>query len=128
MFCRLLLPLLLAGVTGCAGVDTVDDGRLRLGSPEFRDYVERVFREQNRLADELAFALVDLPEPDGPRGRALTEAEDRLRSACEPLNALALARRDERRLGPFAQARLARRAPECEAAADATQAVLGPRQ
>lgn len=112
----LLLVLLAAAVGGCATVESADGTRLTLGSPAFRDYVERVFREQNGLADRLAFALADLADASTPRARELAAAETSLEKACAPLNRLALARRDRISLGPLVEARLARRAPECEAA------------
>ena len=67
----------------------------RLRPREFRAYVERVFREQNRVADELAFAL----EAPGAERAELGAAEQRLLDACAGVNELATARRDERRLG-----------------------------
>ena len=54
---RLLLLSAWLALSGCASVVTADGERLALTSAAFRAYVERVFREQNRLADELAFAL-----------------------------------------------------------------------
>ena len=57
-------------LAGCA-VLTADGERLRLTSPEFRAYVERVFREQNRAADQFAFALED--EHGAPAGFAAAE-------------------------------------------------------
>ena len=79
--------------SGCATVATADGERLRLASADFREYVERVFREQNRVADELAFAL---EAPGAERGE-LGGAEQRLLDACAGVNELATARRDERR-------------------------------
>lgn len=119
------IPLLLAAAllsAGCA-VTTVGGERLRVGSDAFESYVERVFREQNRLATELAFALEAEGLPAG-RGRALDSAERELLEACSELNALAAARRDGESLGPLAAARAARSAPECEQAARAAERVL----
>jgi hypothetical protein len=116
---RLFAPFLLAALGGCAAVATVDGERLSLASAEFRSYVERVFREQNRVADEVAFAL-EAPggEPD------LAAAEQRLLEACAGVNELATARRDQRRLGVRRSASLARTVPECEAATRAANALL----
>jgi hypothetical protein len=102
--------LLLVALTGCASVATVDGERLALTSAEFRTYVEHVFREQNRVADELAFAL---EAPDGsPEGLAV--AEQRLLDACAGVNELATARRDERRLGVRRNLSAARSVSECD--------------
>ena len=107
---------------GCAAVSTVDGERLELASPEFRAYVERVFREQNRVADELAFALDEVPPRAG-----LAEAELTLVEACALVNELATARRDQRRVGLRRSAVGARSVPDCERAARSAAALLaGP--
>jgi hypothetical protein len=127
--CRLLLtpiekPLRLTllgsaifvafALPGCATVVTVADGReLAIRSPEFRNYVEHVFREQNRVATALLFAQ---EEAEGGRAQTLLGLEDSLLLACAGLNELAAARRDERPVSIARQARVAREAPGCEAA------------
>lgn len=117
---RLAGVLVIAVAAGCAVV-TADSERLRLASSAFPGYVERVFREQNRVADELAFAL-EGEEGEGPAD--LVAAEQTLLAACEGLNELATARRDSRDLGIGRSARLARGVPECERAARAAAAAL----
>lgn len=117
---RRLVPLgALLLVQGCAAVPTADGERLKLASPEFRAYVERVFREQNRVADAVAFALED----DGSE-EALVAAEQRLLAACAGVNELATARRDDTALGLRSSIRAARTVPECEHAARAADAEL----
>ncbi len=97
---------------GCATtISTVDGRTLTLNSPEFRVYVERVFREQNQAATELAFAQDDA---SGARYETLLQLEDVLLEACASLNALAAARRDNRVLGLRRQARMATTVPSCE--------------
>jgi hypothetical protein len=118
------LAALLALLSGCAAVTTIDGTRLSLGSDEFRAYVERVFREQNRVADELAFALED---PRAAGENQLAKAEDDLIAACAGLNELATSRRDDEDLGVRRSAAAARRAPDCERATVAAQAVLAQR-
>jgi hypothetical protein len=98
-------------LSGCAAVATTDGQRLSLSSEEFRAYVERVFRDQNRVADELAFAL---EAPGGERGE-LAAADQRLLEACAGVNELATARRDELRLGIRSSLRAAKTVPQCEA-------------
>ena len=112
----------VAALAGCAAVVTADAERLRLTSPQFRDYVERVFRDQNRVADEIAFALESDTEPRGD----LDSAEQALLTACSGVNELATARRDARRLGLRRRAELARAVPSCERATRAaTRALRG---
>lgn len=108
--------------SGCAPVTTLDGERLSVRSDAFADYVEDVFREQNRVATELAFALEDERDPE--RLDLLEAAEDGLFAACANLNALATARRDGERMGPLRGLSAAREAPECERAAADARAVL----
>lgn len=119
------VPVLLAIalLTGACAVTTADGERLAVGSDAFRSYVERVFRAQNRVATELAFALEREGLP-GERVRALEAAETELLEACAELNELAAARRDGETLGAAAEAGAARSAPECERAMLAAQRVL----
>jgi hypothetical protein len=93
---------------------------LSLRSGEFREYVERVFREQNRVADAVAFAL-DAP---GEQDAQLAAAEQELLAACAGVNELATARRDQRRLDMSDSLRAARSVPDCERAARAADARL----
>jgi len=111
-----------ASLVGCATVTTSDGERLRMRSAEFQDYVERVFREQNRWATELLNAQ---EEAEGERYDQLIRAEDSLLAACSGLNELAAARRDERALGVIREARLARSAPACETTTLEVRGVVG---
>ena len=114
--------LSIAGVALLAGcvVMTGDGQRLPLRSPGFRSYVERVFREQNRVADRFAFALEDAA--DAPA--AVTAAEQALQDACAKLNGLATARRDERRQSVREQLDAARSVPHCERTLRSSTAAL----
>jgi hypothetical protein len=117
---RSAVVLALVHLAGCAAVPTADGQRLRLGSAEFRDYVERVFREQNRVADAAAFAL-DAP---GAQDGELAAAEQELLAACAGVNELATARRDQRPLGLRTSARAARTVPDCERVTRGVDALL----
>ncbi len=109
-------------LVGCATTITTMDGRtLALNSTEFREYVERVFREQNQAATALAFAQ---DESSGARYETLLELEDALLEACADLNEVAAARRDDRALGLRRQARMAATAPNCESTTRQTQEAL----
>jgi hypothetical protein len=117
---RSVALLSLLSLSGCAAVPTADGQRLRLGSAEFRDYVERVFREQNRVGDAVAFAL----EAPGSQNPELAAAEQELLAACAGVNELATARRDQQRLGVRKSARGARTVPDCERATRDVDALL----
>lgn len=117
------VPIALALLTGACAVTTAGGERLSVGSDAFRAYVERVFREQNRVATELAFAL-ERENLSRERVRELEAAEAGLLQACADLNELAAARRDGESLGAAAEAGAARSAPECERATLAAARVL----
>jgi hypothetical protein len=123
-FRRLALTLTLLLTAGCATVTTAGGEDLRISSDRFAAYAERVFREQNRVASMLAFALVDVEDEDGPAARALSAAEDDLLDACAGLNEVAARRRDGERPGVLRGLRAARGAPDCERATAAAAAVL----
>jgi hypothetical protein len=110
----------LCALQGCAAVVTADGQSLALASPEFRAYVERVFREQNRVADALGFALED----SAAAPTELVAAEQALLTACAGVNELATARRDEQRLSLRRSARTARTVPQCEQAATSAAGAL----
>lgn len=109
---------------GCATITTAGGEDLRISSDAFAMYAERVFRDQNRVASMLAFALADAEDPDGPRARALSAAEDALLDACAGLNEVAARRRDGERPGVVRGWRAARAAPDCEHATAAAEAAL----
>lgn len=117
----LAASLALLALAGCAAVRTVDGGRLALTSPEFRAYVERVFREQNRVADDVAFALEAAPAAQQAQ---LSAGEQRLLEACAGVNELATARRDAQQLGARRSLRAARTVPACEEATRSVAALL----
>lgn len=112
----------LALCAGCGSVVTLDGERLGVRSDAFRDYVERVFREQNRVATALAFALEDERDPE--RLDVLESAEAALLDACAGLNEIAALRRDGDRLGRLRALDAARAAPACERAAAEAEALL----
>jgi hypothetical protein len=116
---RIAAVLAASGVLGACAVVTADGQRLALTSAEFPAYVERVFREQNRLADQFVFALEDAgAHPE------LEAAEQALLTACAEINELATARRDERHLGVRRSAAAARSVPACEEATRSSAATL----
>lgn len=114
---------------GCVGaVELANGRRIPLNSQEFEDYVEDVFKFQNRVADELGFALVDMAATDSTRQAVeLEDAEERLLAACSGLNELATARRDGLRLGVRRKLELARQVPACEQAATAAASLMETR-
>jgi hypothetical protein len=129
LFARVAVSSALLLLTGCATIDTADGRRLRPTSAEFRAYVERVFREQNRVADELAFAL-EGPGADQPLravdGTELAAAEQRLLDACAGLNELATTRRDGQRFGLRRGLNAARTVTECEEETRSVARLLTP--
>lgn len=129
---RNLAGSILLGVnallTACVGtVELADGKRIPLNSQEFEDYVEYVFKYQNKVADELTFALVDGDAAESDSQLALEAAEAKLLLACSGLNELATARRDGLRLSVRRKLKLARQVPDCEHAAAAARSAIGIR-
>ena len=115
---RALAALFSVMCGGCVTtVETLDDTELRITSDAFRDYAERVFREQNRIVSALAFSLEDEALDPETIGR-LEEAETRVLTACRDLNVIAARRRDRGPRRPLAEMRAARTVPECERSVD----------
>jgi hypothetical protein len=124
----LVIPLAAAATSlaACA-VTTADGTRLGLASSEFRAYIERVFRDQNKVASDLEFALDDATASGGPAPPELMTAEDALLEACAGVNELATSRRDQEDLGVRKSASAARSAPDCERATRAARTALEQR-
>jgi len=122
-FRTLALAAAAALPVACA-VTTADGTRLGLTSSEFRAYVERVFRDQNKVASDLELALDDATASGGSAPPELAAAEDALLEACSGVNELATSRRDQADLGVRKSASAARRAPDCERATRAAQTAL----
>jgi hypothetical protein len=114
-YCRaLLISLILCLGTACVSVTTLDGERLTAPSSEFRAYVEAVFREQNRVATDLAFALESAI--DVASQSEIENAERELIAACATLNEIATERRAGRELSRQRQVDAAKSAPQCERA------------
>ena len=122
-YCRaLLIPLILVLETACVSVTTLEGKRLTAPSSEFRAYVEAVFREQNRVATDLAFALESAP--DAATQGEIEVAEGELIAACASLNEIATERRLGSELSRQRQIDAARSAPQCERATHAATGTL----
>lgn len=118
----LSLIVILLGLTGCA-VTSVDGRRMPLRSDRFANYVEDVFRRQNEVAAELAFAIDESAEDDA-RFATLEDAELTLMSACRGLNQLARTQRAGESPGGLGALKRARGAPACEDATAQAAALL----
>ena len=111
-------------LSACASVESLDGQRMSLRGAAFREYVEQVFRLQNRVSSEIAFALEAPERIESEQSSRLELADTALFEACESLNELAVRRRDGRGMRLFADAHAARTAPDCERAADEGRAAL----
>ena len=109
----------LAALAGCVGAITTPEGEsMRLNSEQFRAYVAQTFRAQNRIADELAFAILDADEQGkSDYVRRLEVLDERLSIACAGINELAVAQRDGIDLGARRKLELARQVPGCDGVA-----------
>jgi len=119
-----LVPLAsLLCLAACVPLVETQDGRhLRATSPAFKDYVERVFRQQNNLSWALVEALETVSDPD--KRQKLNQLESQLRRACEPVNRLASARRRGTASSRAEQLALVRTLPQCEASSQEARQLL----
>jgi hypothetical protein len=121
-YCRaLLIASVLVLETACVSVTTLEGERLTAPSSEFRAYVDAVFREQNRVATDLAFAL---ESADAATQGEIEIAERDLIAACAALNEVATEKRAGRELSRQRQVDAARSAPQCERATHAAAVAL----
>lgn len=117
------MPFLCLWLAACVPLVETQNGRhLRATSPEFKDYAERVFRQQNSLSWALVEALETVSDPD--KLHQLNHLESQLRQDCEPVNRLASARRRGTTSSRAEQLALVRALPECEARSQEAQQLL----
>lgn len=121
----LLAAMTLALLASACTVTSLDGRRMPVRSDDFANYVESVFRDQNDVANDLVLIL-DAADPGSIDYAALEDAEFDLFEACRGLNEIASSRRDGESIGGLKALRRARRAPDCERAADAAAELLAP--
>lgn len=119
--------IITGALGGCVSVTTLEGERIAMASDEFPAYVEEVFRRQNAVASNLAFAM-ELESQDSARYRALESAELDLLDACAGLNDLANERRNGGTPRGLSAARRVRGAADCERAAARAEQVLAARE
>lgn len=108
-------------LSGCAGPFLGGYGAKGQSKEEFTRYVESVFRLQNSMTSE----IMVLQEADDTRDHdALLQAEQRMQTACAPLNEYASRDIDGLSIGLFLRRRVEKSANECEQAAQKVQALL----
>jgi len=118
-----LILLLCLCLASCVPLVETQDGRhLRATSQAFKDYAERVFRQQNSLSWALVEALERVSDPDTLQ--RLTQLENQLRQDCEPVNRLASARRRGTTTSRAEQLALVRALPQCEARSQEARQLL----
>ncbi|MDH3693095.1 MAG: hypothetical protein OER96_00800 [Gammaproteobacteria bacterium] len=116
--------VLCATLSGCVTTKTADCRRLLTGSDKFRDYVEQVFRQQNRVTNDLIYLLPEIEQTDGALFFRMTLAESNMLKSCGHLNMLAASYRDDRKPGFFKRMKMSRNAAQCDRATQKTQTLL----
>lgn len=114
----LTLSVLVAS-TGCALLwgGGEDDEALR-------ERAKRVFREQNRVSSRLLMLLPELRE-DRPQAYERLQREEReMLEACEPLNRIAVARRDEEAASLMDKMNVPATLDECESRTDRVRGLI----
>lgn len=119
---RLLTAAGLALIAACSTVTTVSPQGERTvrTREEFEDYVEQVFRYQNLVGNDL-IARADSDQVMPP---ALVEADEHMVRSCQALNAVVIARAEDRDPGLALKRELARTIAACDQAAHAVGRLL----
>lgn len=113
---RLLFCLALLLLTACVPLVQTTDGRiLRASSAEFQDYIETVFRRQNSTSIALLEALESSYSEESQELEQRLEALDaQLLEHCQALNAVAMARQDNRNISRAQQLELVNAVSTCD--------------
>lgn len=112
-----LAVLLGPGLYGCATVHTrtLDQGDVNMTEAEFAAQVERVFRYHNKIMNELIAGLPSLSD-DEETDSELSDAEEDMNEACEPLNEVISDESVFRSSSFWTKRKLPEAVPECEEA------------
>ncbi len=111
-------------MAGCITTKTADGRRLVMGGEKFKSYVEQVFRQQNRVIDDLIYVLPEIEQTDEDLASRLLQAESEMLESCRHLNSLAASYRDKRKPGFFKRTKVSRSVAHCDRAAQKTQSLL----
>lgn len=122
---RAIVMLLASNLTGCMFIHTrtLDQGEVTMSEEQFAAYVERVFRHHNKVMNDLINVSEDLSD-EGDDGNALSDAEEHMDEACEPLNDVASAEAVSQRASFWTTRKLPDAVPECEAATQRLEVLL----
>lgn len=90
----------------------------------FREYAERVFREQNQVTDEIMWRMPDIEVKNPDLATQLAQAEMEMFAACEPLNELAILYRDQQKPGLIKKFSSARSVRSCDQATQSATTLL----
>jgi len=117
---------LLVCLSACSAIEVryPDGHTTRMSKAEFKKYAERVFRQQNRVVDE----LIRLDERNVAQGleadARLARAEETMEDACRPLIKLVSAKAERRKMKLADKLDMPSAAPACERAVHAVDALL----
>lgn len=112
--------------SACARVEVHHpDGHVEdMSKAQFKAYVEKVFRRQNRVVDRLIRADTGLEGEGLERDARLLRAEETMEDACQPLVELVSAKVEGRPLELADKLEMPTAAPACDAAVRAVEALL----
>ncbi len=110
---------LMACMAGCTtvAVMTPDGQRIVRTKQEFGEYVETVFRYQNRVTDNLITFYAMSDDPDPMPEPAILAAEESMVNACQHVNAIVMAYVEGRTVRLRQQLALVNSITRCEYAA-----------
>jgi len=113
-------------LAACVQVErTLPDGRVeRVPRAELPSYAEAVFKHRNAVSTRFLMRTPEMADDDPAREAELDAAEQEMDQACAPVDALAIAYRDGRRLGLQAKLHAAQALEACASATTAAEEAL----
>lgn len=88
-----------------------------------RTEAETAFRQHNEVSSAVMLLLPEL-DPEKAETRALLDSDQHMLAACQPLNAVAVSRRDQRPIGIKRRLAAGRAIDACRSATAATRLLL----
>jgi hypothetical protein len=94
--------------------------------PDYSEYVEKVFRYQNGVENQVIQLEVYDIEVDADRARAIYAAEDHMQISCSALNELVMMNSEGRHPGWFLEFRVLLSVAECKVATTQLEDLMNP--
>lgn len=112
-------------MAGCTSIRTrtLEKGDVTMTEEQFAAHVEHVFRYHNKVMNDWITSSPDLSDEGDDEG-ALSDAEEEMDEACEPLNEVVSAEAVSERASFWTRKKLPQTVPECEAATQHLESLI----